>query len=94
MIILISKYLKPLEDVDKYLAAHRIFLKEAIDKGELVVCGSLNPRTGGVIISKHSSVGEARRWISSDPFVLNSISEYEVIEFNPTLSAPDFGAFL
>ena len=76
-----SKYLAPIEEVDKYLDAHRAFIKTRIGKN-LVCSGPRVPRTGGFILLNTSDKSEAIRIMADDPYVINGIAKYEMIEFD------------
>jgi uncharacterized protein YciI len=84
MFLLISRYVKPLEEVDRWVREHRAYLDTHYDAGHLLTSGPQNPRTGGVIISKHETREQVDAFLAGDPFVREGVSEYEVIEFTPT----------
>ncbi|MHB8147587.1 MAG: YciI family protein [Vulcanimicrobiaceae bacterium] len=94
MFLLISRYLKPIDEVDRFLAEHRAFLDRYYDSGLLVVSGSQEPRTGGVIVTADAPREAIDRALADDPFVREGISEYEIIEFNPSKRAQGFLAAL
>jgi uncharacterized protein YciI len=84
MFVLLSRYLKPLDEVDKVLAEHRAFLEKHYASGDLLISGPQNPRTGGVIVTKEMTRDAVEAMLASDPFVREGVSEYQIIEFNPT----------
>lgn len=94
MIIFLVNYKQPLDVVDANLAAHRAFLKENYEKGLLIASGTRTPRTGGVIITKFKTREEALAWAENDPFYINGIADYEVIDFDPVLHDEGFKQFL
>jgi len=94
MIALHSVYLKPLEEVDKYLAAHRIFLKTLYDQGIAICSGPQIPRTGGFILMKAVSKTVALEIIKKDPYVTHHVAEYSAIEFECKSFAEGFDTFL
>lgn len=49
MFIAVLTYKKPLNEVDKYLQAHRDYLAEHYAAGDFIASGLQNPRIGGVI---------------------------------------------
>ena len=77
------KYLKPLEEVDKFLAEHRAYLDEGYKSGNLITSGRKEPITGGVIIASFDSVWEAKEFMKNDPFIQNKVAEYKITEFSP-----------
>lgn len=76
-----SVYLKPIEEVDKYVDAHRAYLRTLNEKKILVCSGPKIPRTGGFILLNTVSKDEALNIMSRDPYVLNGIATYDLIEF-------------
>ncbi len=57
MFIAILTYIKPLEEVDSFLQAHRDYLSEHYSAGDFIASGPQNPRVGGVIMIKASDLG-------------------------------------
>jgi uncharacterized protein YciI len=85
MLIAISKYLKPLPEVDLHRDEHRKFLKTLLSSNKLVVSGRQNPPVGGVIITQIKSIEEFKKILAEDPFCKAGVSEYTIIEFIPNL---------
>jgi len=83
MFVVRVQYKAPLEEVDKYLKAHREFLEEYYRKGVLVASGPCKPREGGIIIALGEDKQEIRSMLNKDPFHLAEIADYEIIEFSP-----------
>jgi len=83
MLIAILKYIRPLEEIDALLPKHREYLQKLFDQHKLLVCGRLNPRTGGVIIAKNVTRAEFETILQDDPFT--KVSEHTIIEFIPSL---------
>lgn len=94
MFVVILTYQKPLSEVDAHLAAHRGFLETCYQKNQLIASGPQNPRTGGIFISQLKNRSEMDVLIAQDPFHKQGIASYQVIEFDPVKSHPDFKAFL
>jgi len=51
MFVILLDYMKPLDVIEKHLAAHRAFLDEGYAKHYFLCSGPREPRTGGVIIA-------------------------------------------
>lgn len=83
ILIAILKYTKPLDEVDALLPKHREYLQMLLDQHKLLVCGRLQPRTGGVIIAKNITRTEFEKILKADPFA--TVSEHQILEFLPTL---------
>ena len=94
MVVLVMKYIKPLEDVERLLPAHQEFLDRFYRAGKLICSGPREPRTGGVILANVSSEVEAMKIVVDDPFFSEKVAEYEVFRFNPTKHDPRFAPFV
>ncbi len=84
MFIAILTYKKPLSVVDKYIQAHRDYLAEHYAAGDFIASGPQNPRIGGVMI-KAADRDAVNAIISQDPFNINGIADYQIVEFTPTM---------
>ncbi|MDE6588517.1 MAG: YciI family protein [Paramuribaculum sp.] len=85
MFIAILTYKKPLEEVDRHLQAHRDYLAEHYAAGDFIASGPQTPRVGGVIMMKADNREEANSIIAQDPFNINGIADYQIVEFTPTM---------
>ena len=85
MFIAILIYKKPLEEVDRFLQAHRDYLTEHYAAGDFIASGPQNPRVGGVIMMKADSREAVDAIIAEDPFHINDIANYQIVEFTPTM---------
>ena len=89
MFIAILTYKKPLEEVDCYLQAHRDYLAEHYAAGDLIMSGPRTPRVGGVIMINADNRSAVDAIIAQDPFKVNGIAEYQIVEFTPTMFSTD-----
>ena len=94
MVIMIVKYVKPIEEVDKYLLEHRAFLDEYYKRKKFICSGRQKPPVGGVILANVDSVEEAKLIATEDPFCINLVAEYEFLEFTPVKHDERFACFL
>ncbi|MCD8185725.1 MAG: YciI family protein [Rikenellaceae bacterium] len=93
MFIGIIRYTRPIEEVDRVMEAHREYLNRFFESGHFLSCGRLVPRTGGIILSRADSQEEMVWIFREDPFCREAVAEYEVIEYQPTRWADEFGDF-
>jgi len=89
-----SVYLKPIEEVDKFLPAHRAFLKNLYDQGITICSGPQVPRTGGFILLNAASKEEAWKFMKDDPYIVEGVAEYSLIEFECRSFAEGFREFV
>lgn len=89
MFIAILKYKKPLEEVDRFLQVHRDYLAEHYAAGNFISSGPQTPRVGGVIMIKAENRIAVDAIIAQDPFNINGIADYQIVEFTPTMFCDD-----
>ncbi len=89
MFIAILTYKKPLEEVDRYLQAHRDYLADHYAAGDFIASGPQTPRIGGVIMIKAEDRAAVDAIIAQDPFNINDIADYQIVEFTPTMFISD-----
>ena len=85
MFIAILTYKKPLEEVDRHLQAHRNYLAKHYAAGDFIASGPQTPRIGGVIMIKADNRAAVDFIIAQDPFYINGIADYQIVEFTPTM---------
>ena len=85
MFIAILTYKKPLEEVDRHLQAHRDYLAVHYAAGDFIASGPQTPRIGGVIMMKADNRALVDSIIAQDPFNINGIADYRIVEFTPTM---------
>lgn len=89
MFIAILTYKKPLSEVDRFLAAHREYLSKHYAAGDFIVSGPQTPRVGGVIMIKANDRTAVEAIIAQDPFNINGIADYQIVDFTPTMFCDD-----
>lgn len=94
MFIVSVTYQTPLEAVDSHLPAHVAFLDDYFGKGTFFAAGRKVPRSGGYIFARGVSREELEAILENDPFKFNGVATYEVTEFAPNRTAPEFAQLL
>lgn len=89
MFIAILTYKKPLEEVDRFLQAHCDYLIEHYAAGDFIASGSQTPRVGRVIMIKANDRTAVEAIIAQDPFNINGIADYQIVDFTPTMLCDD-----
>lgn len=90
MFLLLSRYLKATDEIDRVLPEHRAFLDRYYKSGLFIVSGPQEPRVGGVILTRDATRAEIDAALAEDPFVREGVSEYEIVEFKVTKRADWF----
>ena len=93
MVIITSRYVKPLDVIDSLLADHRKFLEEQYKQSKFIFSGPQNPRVGGLILA-NVGIDEARAIMKKDPFTIHGAAEYQFIEFTPGKYDERFSCFV
>ncbi len=94
MFVVVLTYQKPLELVDRCLAAHLVFLDEQYQAGTFLLSGRRVPRTGGVILAQAPDRASLQAVLEKDPFYREGLAHYETIEFQATRMQPALEAVL
>jgi uncharacterized protein YciI len=84
MFVVVLKYVKSLDEVDKRVKDHVAHVDRHFSAGRFLASGSRVPRTGGVILARGESIDEVRAAVEADPFVAEGLAEYEIFEFRPS----------
>lgn len=85
MFIVSLTYICSLNEVDKYLSEHVKYLEEEYKKENFIASGRMIPRTGGIILSKLTSLDELNKVLNRDPFKINNLAKYDIQEFIPSM---------
>lgn len=81
MFIISLTYKKPIAEVELHLAAHIAYLERYYTAGIFIASGRKVPRTGGVILAKAETRAMLEVILQQDPFYIEDIAEFEVVEF-------------
>ena len=91
MFIANLKYKKSIEEVNKVLEAHLEYLDKYFEKGKFICTGKKSfPELGGVILFDSNNLEEAEKILYEDPFYIEEIADYEIIEFQPVKFSQNF----
>lgn len=94
MFLVLTKYVKPMEEVDKFLPAHSEFLDKYYAQKKIIFSGRRNLRTGGAILFNVKDEAEATSILSEDPFRRNGVTKCEIYEIIPTKYDEAFTTFV
>ena len=89
MFIVLLEYIRPLDEIDTLIPAHRSFLLRHYASGHFLMSGRREPRTGGVIIASLPSKSQLQQVLQEDPFYQSGVVRYEIVEFVPTMTQPE-----
>jgi len=84
MFVLISRFQRPLDEVNRSLAPHSAWVQRHYESGRFLVSGRREPPLGGIIVARASSEQELRELLTTDPLQQMGLAEYEVFAFEAT----------
>ena len=65
---------------------HTKWVKEGFAKGWFLFAGPKSAKLGGLILVKPVSKSDLEEFIALDPYVINKVADYEIIDFNVALT--------
>jgi uncharacterized protein YciI len=87
--LLLSRYVRPLTEVDALRADHVAHLERQREAGRFLAWGRLVPPTGGFVIARGMDRAALDAVLSQDPFTVGGVAEWDVRELSLTGGAPD-----
>lgn len=93
MYAIILRYKVPLSEVDRHVAAHRVWLREHYAAGHFLLSGAQRPRVGGFILVAAMERAKLDAILADDAFKKADVADYEVIDVAATSTSPEL-AFL
>lgn len=84
LFIVVLTYKASLEKIDLFKSEHIDFLETYYAKNCFLLSGPQVPRNGGLILAQCDSKGSLQEILKQDPFAINNLATYEIIEFSPT----------
>jgi uncharacterized protein YciI len=88
MFALITRYTRPLEEVEQHLEGHVAWIAVHADAGRILLTARQVPREGGLILASAESRERVEEMIRADPFVTAGVAEYEILELEVRRTAP------
>ncbi len=84
MFVLISRFQKPLEEVNRSFVEHSAWVQRQYEAGRFLVSGRRDPAIGGIVVARASSEQELRELLTADPYQQRGLAEYEIFAFEAT----------
>ena len=88
MFLLLGRYLKPADEVEAHLDAHRTWVRDHVEAGVFIAAGREIPLQGGLIVATGVTRDEVDAIIAKDPYFIQNDAEYDVREYDVVLATP------
>ena len=82
MYILIVDYIKTSHEVEPFSTAHQQWVKQQFVEQNFYAAGPKTNKLGGIIFAKTMDKNKLQAIIATDPYVVEDVAEYRVIEFS------------
>jgi uncharacterized protein YciI len=89
MYALIVNFIKPVDIVTPHIPPHAAWVKKYFDKGLFLAAGPKTSGLGGVILTKPIDKKMLMQIIAEDPYVIEDVADYQVVEFNCKATSPE-----
>jgi uncharacterized protein YciI len=94
MFAVVLRYLVPIEVIDMHRKSHLEFLDKYYQENVFITSGRQTNNNGGIIIARNVTRPELLKIFEEDSFQQHNCAEYQLFEFTPNKSHPDFAHFL
>ncbi|MBB5886579.1 hypothetical protein DYQ93_05150 [Xanthomonas sp. LMG 8992] len=85
-------YIRPPEDIQAHLDAHRHWLAHHIQAGRILAAGPNADKSGGIVLASCTSRSELDTMMADDPFVTQGLVAVSVQGFEPAIRADALAA--
>jgi len=84
MYLMISTYLRPLDEVDTVRPAHFEFIAALEARGLVLGAGRRQPPVGAIVLLDVETEEEAVAIFAADPYIIAGVADYEPTQWTPT----------
>ena len=92
--LLLSRYVRPLADVDALRAEHVAHLERQRAAGHFLAWGRLVPPSGGFVLARGLDRAALDAVLAEDPYTVGGVAEWDVRELAPSGGLPHLVAAL
>ncbi|KGB89650.1 YCII-related domain protein [Burkholderia multivorans] len=83
-------YVRPIEEVQTYLDAHKGWLVRYVQTGNILVAGPLQHGKGGVVLAYADHLRDIEAMIAEDPFHVHGLATFDIQCCDAGIRAADF----
>ncbi|WP_338559162.1 YciI family protein [Paraclostridium sordellii] len=81
---IVEGILKSTNKIDKdTMTKHMNYSQKAMDEGIILMSGLKENMSGGIFIMKSDSIENIKEYLDNEPFKLEGIQDYKIVEFSP-----------
>lgn len=81
---IVEGILKSTNEIDKdTMIKHMNYSQKAMDEGIILMSGLKENMSGGIFIMKSDSIENIKEYLDNEPFKLEGIQDYKIVEFSP-----------
>lgn len=85
MFIVLQHFTSTLEEIDRYVQAHRDFMEYHFKQGIFIMAGPKTPKNGQIFIATTKDKMQLHAILKQDPYIVAELATFELIEFTPVL---------
>ncbi|CEP44522.1 YciI family protein [Paraclostridium sordellii] len=81
---IVEGILKSTDEIDKdTMTKHMNYSQKAMNEGLILMSGLKENMSGGIFIMKSDSIENIKEYLDNEPFKLEGIQDYKIVEFSP-----------
>lgn len=81
---IVEGILKSTNEIDKdTMTKHMNYSQKSMDEGIILMSGLKENMSGGIFIMKSDSIENIKEYLDNEPFKLEGIQDYKIVEFSP-----------
>ncbi|AUN13595.1 MAG: YciI family protein [Paraclostridium sordellii] len=81
---IVEGILKSTDEIDNdTMTKHMNYSQKAMDEGLILMSGLKENMSGGIFIMKSDSIENIKEYLDNEPFKLEGIQDYKIVEFSP-----------
>jgi uncharacterized protein YciI len=89
MFVIELVYTADLAQIDAHMKEHMTYVRKHYEAGTFIMSGRKVPRDGGVLLATGTDRDQIEQLAMQDPFVVNGVASYRIIQFNLSQRADD-----
>lgn len=88
MFLIQLRFSKNKANASQFMDGHNAWLKKGFSSGIFLLAGSIQPNLGGAIIASNATLEQIQEVVQQDPFVVENVVSFEIIEISPSKAVP------